>query len=112
MGILVVVGFLFGMILGQFFKCYVLVPACALAIVLVLASPVHMDNNHLGSFLQFVMLNVSLQIGYVAGGIFFASISVCSDSKSPISTRSHQVSLRRESAKDERHVSADARRTS
>jgi uncharacterized membrane protein YbjE (DUF340 family) len=73
LGILVVVGFLFGIILGQFFKCYILVPAYALAIVLVLASPVHMDNNLLGSFLQLLMLNVSLQVGYVAGGILFAS---------------------------------------
>jgi hypothetical protein len=48
MGILVVVGFLFGMILG-------------------LVSPPHMDNSLLVSFLQFVMLTVSLQIGYVAG---------------------------------------------
>src|SRR5450631_3400211 len=67
MGILVVVGFLFGMILGQFFKCYVLVPACGLAIILVLASPAHMDNSHLGPFLQFVVLIVSLEIGYVVG---------------------------------------------
>jgi hypothetical protein len=67
MGILAIVGFLFGMILGQFFKCYVLFPACGLAIVLVLASPLNMDNSLLGSFLQFVVLTVSLQIGYVAG---------------------------------------------
>jgi hypothetical protein len=67
MGVLLVVGFLFGMILGQFFKCYVLVPACGLAIILVLASPAHMDNSHLGPFLQFVVLIVSLEIGYVVG---------------------------------------------
>jgi hypothetical protein len=67
MGILAIVGFLFGMILGQFFKCYVLFPACGLAIVLVLASPLNIDNSLLGSFLQFVVLTVSLQIGYVAG---------------------------------------------
>src|SRR5947208_2482789 len=35
MGVLVVV--LFGMILGQFFKCFVLIPASGLAIILVLA---------------------------------------------------------------------------
>ena len=65
MGILVVLGFLFGMILGQFFKCYVLVPACGLAIILVLASPAHM--GHLGPLLQFAVLTVSLEIGYVVG---------------------------------------------
>ena len=51
---LVVVGFLFGMIFE-------------------LASPPHTDNSLLVSLLQFVMLTVSLQIGYVAGlaaGIF------------------------------------------
>jgi hypothetical protein len=101
MGILVVVGFLFGMILGRFFTCYVLVPACCLAIVLVVASPAHMDNSLLGSLLQFVMLNVSLQIGYVGGAIFFAGLSVRSDSPRPISMKSDQVLLRRQSATDE-----------
>jgi hypothetical protein len=67
MGILVVVGVLFGMILGKFFKAYVLFPACGLAIIVVLASPAHMENSLLGSFLQFVMLTISLQIGYVVG---------------------------------------------
>ena len=67
MGILVAVGLLFGMILGQFFKCYVLVPACGLAVVVVLTSPAHMDNSLLGSFLSFVVLNTSLQVGYVVG---------------------------------------------
>jgi len=43
--ILIIVGVLFGMILGQFFKCFVLFPAYGLAIVLVLASPAHMDNS-------------------------------------------------------------------
>jgi hypothetical protein len=67
MGILVIVGVLFGMILGQFFKCFVLFPACGLAIVLVLASPAHMDTSLLGSFLQFIVLTTSIQIGYVVG---------------------------------------------
>ena len=59
-GILVIVGVLFGMILGQFFKCFVLFPAYALAIVLVLASPTDMDhsldNSLLGSLLQIIVL--------------------------------------------------------
>jgi hypothetical protein len=67
MGILVVAGVLFGMILGQFFKCFVLFPACGLAIVLVLASPAHMEHSLLGSFVQTVVLITSLQIGYVVG---------------------------------------------
>ena len=67
MGILVVGGVLFGMILGQFFKWFVLIPACGLAIVLVLINPAHMENGVLGWFVQFVVLITSLQIGYVVG---------------------------------------------
>ena len=63
MGILVIVGVLFGMILGQFFKCFVLFPACGLAIVLVLAIPAHMDTSLLGSFLQFIVLTTSILSG-------------------------------------------------
>jgi len=39
MGILVVGGILFGMILGRFFKWFVLIPACGLAAVLVQINP-------------------------------------------------------------------------
>ena len=67
MGILVVV--LFGMGLGQFFKCFVLIPASGLAIILVLANPAHIEHSLLGWFLQIVVLITSLQIGYVAGGL-------------------------------------------
>ena len=69
MDILVIVGVLFGMILGQFFKCFVLFPAYGLAIVLVLASPSYMENSLLGGFFQFVVLTTSLQIGYVIGSV-------------------------------------------
>ncbi len=69
MGILVIVGVLFGIILGQFFKCFVLFPAYGLAIVLVLASPAHLDNSLLGLLLQIVALITSLQIGYVIGSV-------------------------------------------
>ena len=61
MGILVVV--LFGMGLGQFFKCFVLIPASGLAIILVLANPAHIEHSLL------VVLITSLQIGYVVGGL-------------------------------------------
>ena len=67
MGILVVGGILFGMILGRFFKWFVLIPACGLAAVLVLINPVHMENSLLSWFFQFVVLTASLQIGYVVG---------------------------------------------
>ena len=70
MGILVVGGVLFGIfgiILGHFFKWYVLIPACGLAIVLVLINPAHMESSLLGGFVQFVVLITSLQIGYFVG---------------------------------------------
>jgi hypothetical protein len=58
---------LFGMILGQFFKCFVLIPACGLAIVLVLINPAH--SSLLGLFVQIVLVNTCLQIGYFGGGL-------------------------------------------
>ena len=68
MGILVVGGILlFGMILGQFFECFALILACGLAIVLVLTNPAQLENSLLGCVLQIVVLNTSLQIGYVVG---------------------------------------------
>ena len=67
MAILVVGGVVFGIILGHFFKWFVLIPACGLAIVLVLINPAHMENSLLGWFVQFVVLTTSLQIGYVVG---------------------------------------------
>jgi hypothetical protein len=66
MGILVVEGVLFGMILGQFFKFFILFPACGFAIVLVLTNA-QMEDNLLSSFVQIVALITSLQIGYVVG---------------------------------------------
>jgi hypothetical protein len=62
--ILVVGGLLFGMILGRFFKWYVLVPACGLAIALVLANPTDTDS-FLGLFIHVVMVTASLQLGYL-----------------------------------------------
>ena len=67
MGILVVDGALFGMILGQFFKCFILFPACGLASLLALANPAHMESGLLGWFVQTVLLSTSLQIGCVVG---------------------------------------------
>jgi hypothetical protein len=69
MGNLGVVGILFGMILGQFFKCFVLIPASGLTIILVLANPAHIEHSLLGWFLQIVVLITSLQIGYLVGAV-------------------------------------------
>ena len=57
----------FGMILGHFCKWYVLIPACGLAIVLVLAIAAHPEDSLLGSVLQIIVVTTSIQIGYVVG---------------------------------------------
>jgi hypothetical protein len=67
MGILVVGAALFGMILGQLFKWYVLIPACGLAIVLALVFLAHVEPGLLRWFLQIYIVTTSLQIGYVVG---------------------------------------------
>src|SRR5208283_1851714 len=64
MGLLILGGVLFGMILGRFFRWFVLVPVCGLASVLVLAN--HMDG-FLGRLLQIAVVTVSLQVGYLVG---------------------------------------------
>jgi hypothetical protein len=92
MGILIVGGILFGMILGQFFKWFILVPACGLASVLALANAAHMDG-FLGWPLQIVVVTASLQIGYFLG-LVARSLSARRASASAVSTRHRQVSLK------------------
>jgi hypothetical protein len=72
LGDLVIGGILFGMFLGRFFTWYVLVPACGLALVLVLANPSH-AGSILGWLLNVVAVTASLQLGYIAR--FFALTS-------------------------------------
>jgi hypothetical protein len=67
MDILVVGGLILGMILGLFFKWYILVPASGFAIVLVLANPARTEHSVLGWFLQIYLVTTSIQIGYVVG---------------------------------------------
>jgi hypothetical protein len=64
--------FYFGVILAQYFKFYVLVPAFVLAIILVLISPTHLEYNLLGWGFQIVGVMTSLQLGCVAGLILHA----------------------------------------
>jgi hypothetical protein len=67
MAIVVVGAVLFGMILGQFFKWYVLIPACGLAIVLVLIYSAHAEPSLLRWLIQIYIVTTTLQIGYAAG---------------------------------------------
>jgi hypothetical protein len=69
MGTFVVGGVLFGIILGQIFKWYVLVFAYVLAIILVLVCAAQMERSFLDWALQIVAVTVSIQIGYLVGSI-------------------------------------------
>lgn len=80
MGILVIAGVLFGTLLGRFFKVFVLVPACVLAIVLVLAKATSAEHSWAWSLLEIAVLVTSLQIGYALGmvsGEFPALMNLC-----------------------------------
>jgi hypothetical protein len=67
MGILVVDGALFGMILGRFFKWHVPILAYGLAVALILASCTYIERSLFTLFPQIVVVIVSLQFGYVVG---------------------------------------------
>ncbi len=64
---LVLVGALFGLVLGRFFKVYVLVPACILASVLALTGPNLIAGFLSTSCIELVVLIASLQFGYAVG---------------------------------------------
>jgi hypothetical protein len=65
--ILVIWSLLLGAILGRFFKVLVLVPACALVAATVLVRTTDVEHGLLRPLLEFAMLIISLQIGYVSG---------------------------------------------
>lgn len=67
MSVIVVGGVLFGTILGRFFKIFILVPASALAVVLVLATPTVAGNSLWDSALELFVLVTSMQLGYFLG---------------------------------------------
>ncbi len=67
MNVMIIGGVLFGTILGRYFKVLVLVPASALAIVLVVVSPTFADNSWWYSLLEICVLVTSLQVGYLFG---------------------------------------------
>lgn len=67
MGVIIVGGVLFGTILGRYFKIFILIPASALAVVLVAASPTSADHSLWYSLLEIGVLVTSLQVGYIVG---------------------------------------------
>ena len=67
MGILVVEGALFGMVLGRFFKWPILVLAYGLTIALILARSTYIERSLFTLIPQIVAVIISLQFGYVVG---------------------------------------------
>lgn len=67
MSVLIVGGVLSGIVLGQFFKWFVLFPAFGFATIVALSNPLHVDSSLWGLFLALLALITSLQVGYVAG---------------------------------------------
>jgi hypothetical protein len=67
MAILIAGGVFFGAVLGRFFKVFVLIPAVALAIALLLVRREVAGHTWLDSFLGIGLLIASLELGYVAG---------------------------------------------
>jgi hypothetical protein len=66
MAILIAGAFL-GAVLGRFFKVWVLIPAGALAIALLLVRREVAGHTWLDSFLEIGLLIASLELGYVTG---------------------------------------------
>jgi hypothetical protein len=68
---------LLGAVLGRFFKVWVLVPAGAFVLAAALVRSADGEHGLLRPLLEFVVLNASLQIGYVLGllSLFLSSRS-------------------------------------
>lgn len=67
MAILLIWSVLLGVVLGRFFKVWVLVPACAFVLAAVLVRSADAEHGLLRPLLEFAVLITSLQIGYVFG---------------------------------------------
>ena len=55
---------LFGLVLGRFFKVYVLIPTCGFTLVLAFAGPTLGYESLTYSFVEIALVLASLQIGY------------------------------------------------
>ncbi len=69
---LIIVCVLLGAVLGRFFKILVLLPACAFIFVAVVVRSAALENGLLRTLLEFTLLNVALQIGYVCSLLSFS----------------------------------------
>jgi len=73
MSLYIIGSVLFGLVLAQFFKFYILVPTSAATIILALVGPFHMEESLFGSFFAIVVLLTSLQLSYFCGLILSTS---------------------------------------
>ncbi len=69
---LIILSVLLGAVLGRFFKILVLLPACAFIFVAVVVKSAALENGLLRTLLEFALLNVALQIGYVCSLLSFS----------------------------------------
>jgi hypothetical protein len=75
MTILVISSLIFGLLLGHFFRWFVLLPAGVITMIVLAANSANAGHfSFLSSFLQFGAINVSLQVGYVVGVIILFSV--------------------------------------
>lgn len=84
---LFIVSVLLGAVLGRFFKVLVLVPASAFILAAVLVRSAAVESGLPRTLLEFALLNATLQIGYVAGLLFFLIPSVSHDQGKPARAR-------------------------
>jgi hypothetical protein len=93
MAVIIVGGVLFGTILARFFKIFILVPASALAVVLVLMSPMPAESSGWFCALEIVVLITSLQLGYFVG-LVTGSSSLLEDTRGAFGHRAAARSYR------------------
>jgi hypothetical protein len=64
MAMLLIATAVFGLVLGRFFKVYVLIPTCGFAVVLAFAGPTLGYDLSTYSLVDITLIMTSLQIGY------------------------------------------------
>ncbi len=69
--ILVALTALFGIILGQFFKVYIIIPANVLSIVFILATSGYLNDGPVWLVLKIMVLIPSITVGFVLGQTVF-----------------------------------------
>ncbi|MGB6325407.1 MAG: hypothetical protein WBG11_06420 [Methylocella sp.] len=70
MAVLLIGSVLLGVVLGRFFKVWVLVPAGVFILAAILVRSADLEQGLLYPLLECVVLNATLQVGYVSGLLF------------------------------------------